>query len=275
MNIFHAIAAAAIALAAWSSTALAQDPPPLTEIKLGVVGEHNDEWLDVAERLRSRGIELTLVKFSDYSLPNAALAEGEIDLNAFQHTAFLSNDIASRGYRLTAVHETFIVPLSAYSTKIRSVEELGDGDLIAIASDPVNAGRALKALDVAGIIRVDPDRGYVPDVSDILDNPRHLRFYQVEAANIPGILPDVAMGFINAHYAIDHGLNPATDAIFSDTAGGAYAGNPFINVVAARTEDADRPEFRTIFEVYDTRRTADIIIRQYHNVAVPVFSYEH
>lgn len=245
----------------------------LKEVKIGLVGEHNDEWIDVAKRLEAKGIKLTIIKFADYSLPNGALAEGEIDLNAFQHKAYLQNDINNHGYKLSVISDTYIVPLSAYSDKIKSIEELKEGDTIAIASDLTNGGRALKALESAGLLKIDPEKGYTPDVSDIQENPKNLKFYQIEAGNIPSIIPDVAMGFINSNFAVEHGLNPTEDAIFADGTGDINTENPYVNIIVARTEDLGREEFKTILEEYSTKRTAELIQQQYKGVAVPLFKY--
>ena len=107
-------------------------------IKLGVVGEANEAWQPVIENLKSEGITLEIVAFSDYTLPNRALADGEIDLNSFQHYAYLENDIETNGYDLTVIGETVIAPLGVYSNKITDLSELSEGDSIAVPSDMTN-----------------------------------------------------------------------------------------------------------------------------------------
>ena len=108
-----------------------------TIVKVGVVGEYNAQWDTVNELLADDGIEVELVKFTDYAAPNRALNDGEIDLNAFQHKAFLANDVQQNGYEIEAIGDTIIAPLSIYNNKdkISSVEEIKDGDIIAIPSD--------------------------------------------------------------------------------------------------------------------------------------------
>ena len=112
-------------------------------IKVGVVGDNSDQWEPVIKNLSEEGITLELVTFSDYSQPNQALADGEIDLNSFQHKAYLEQDIKDRGFDLSIIGETLIAPLGIYSKKITSLDELKDGDSIAIPSDATNGGRAL------------------------------------------------------------------------------------------------------------------------------------
>lgn len=243
------------------------------EIKLGVVGEHTDEWKFVAKKLENKGIKLTLVKFADYTLPNRALNDGEIDLNAFQHKAYLREDCKSNGYKLVDVADTIISPLGAYSDKIKSLDELKDGDTVAIPNDPTNGGRALKLLEKAGVISLDASKGYLPTVRDITSNPKNIKIYEVDAGNTPSLIPDVAASVINANYATDNGLNPNKDAIFLDSTGKIDAENPYVNVVASRVADKDRAEFKTIFEVYHTKEVADIILEAYKGSQLPAFKY--
>lgn len=243
------------------------------EIKLGVVGEHTDEWKFVAKKLEDKGIKLTLVKFADYTLPNRALNDGEIDLNAFQHKAYLREDCKSNGYKLVDVADTIISPLGAYSDKIKSLDELKDGDTVAIPNDPTNGGRALKLLEKAGVISLDASKGYLPTVRDITSNPKNIKIYEVDAGNTPSLIPDVAASVINANYATDNGLNPNKDAIFLDSTGKIDAENPYVNVVASRVADKDRAEFKTIFEVYHTKEVADIILEAYKGSQIPAFKY--
>ena len=131
-----------------------------TVIKLGVVGENNEQWQPVIEKLAEENIDLELVKFADYPLPNRALNDGEIDLNSFQHIAYFEDDCKNNGYDLSIIGETIIAPLGLYSNKIKDVSEIKDGDIIAIPNDATNGGRALKLLESAGLIKVDPEAGY-------------------------------------------------------------------------------------------------------------------
>ena len=231
-------------------------------IKLGVVGEANEAWQPVIENLKSEGITLEIVAFSDYTLPNRALADGEIDLNSFQHYAYLENDIETNGYDLTVIGETVIAPLGVYSNKITDLSELSEGDSIAVPSDMTNGGRALKMLEAAGLITVDPEAGYTPFVTDITDNPLELEFIEVDASLTAGLLPDVTAAVINGGHAVDNGLIPSEDAIYVESAGGETE-NPYINVIVARTEDKDNEILNKVVEYYRTDKVAEIIAEQY------------
>ncbi len=270
-NIKNLITAAFVGLSFLGASAAFADEP--NEIKLGVVGEHNEAWDDVVKRLKKDGINLTLVKFADYTLPNRALNDGEIDLNAFQHVAFLNADVESHGYKIEPIANTIIAPLGLYSKKIKNVSELQDGDTIAIPNDPTNGGRALKVLELAGLIKLDASKGYIPTVRDITENPKNIKIYEVDAGNTPSLLPDVAAAIINSNYAVDNDLNPTTDPIFSDGVGKVDLDNPYINVIAARTDNKDNPVFKKIIAAYQTKETAEIIKELYHGGEVPVFKY--
>lgn len=239
-------------------------------IKVGVVGENVEHWDPIIEAVASEGITLELVKFSDYTLPNQATADGDVDLNGFQHHAFLENEVEERGLELSVIAETFIAPLGLYSDKITDISELKDGDKIAIPSDATNGGRSLKILESAGLITVDPAAGYTPELADVTGNPLNIEFIQVEAAQTPSLLPDVAAAIINGGHAVDHDLFPATDAIYleSGTEGG---NNPYVNILVARTAEKDDPDYAKIIEAYHTEAVAEVLANQYKGAYIPAW----
>ena len=241
-----------------------------TNIRLGVVGENNEYWTPVINRLADEGVTLELVKFSDYTQPNQALADGEIDLNAFQHYAYLNNEIADKGLDLTVIGETIIAPLGVYSDKISSLDELKDGDSIAIPSDATNGGRALKLLEAGGVITVDPAAGYTPEVGDITDNPKNINFIEVEAAGTAALLPDVAAAVINGGHAVDNGFNPTEDSIFLESVEEG-SDNPYINIIACRTEDVNNEVYQKVLAAYQSDATAQAILDVYQGAYIPAW----
>lgn len=260
-----------VSQAAGTSTEIAstEESKPVT-VKIGVVGENNEQWTPVIEALAEENINIELVKFADYSLPNQALADGEIDLNAFQHYAYLNNEVKDKGLKLTAIGETIIAPLGLYSDKITDISELKEGDQIAIPSDATNGGRSLKVLEAAGLIKVDPEAGYTPVLSDITDNPLKLKFIEVEAANTPSLLPDVAAAIINGGHAVDNNLSPQEDAIYLETVQEG-SDNPYINIIAARTADVDNEIYKKIVETYRTEAVAKVIEEEYKGAYIPTW----
>ncbi|MDR1916256.1 MAG: hypothetical protein LBQ58_06765 [Synergistaceae bacterium] len=127
------------------------------KVKIGVASElAKDLWAPVVKRAADDGIDIELITFGDYTIPNAALDAGELDLNAFQHHTYLNNEIKSHGYKIFAIADTFFTPMSIYSKKIKSIKDLKRGDKIAVPNDVVNLGRALTVLSGAGVIELDP-----------------------------------------------------------------------------------------------------------------------
>ncbi len=242
-----------------------------TVIKLGVVGESNEAWQVAKKTLADQNIDLQIVSFSDYTLPNQALSDGEIDLNAFQHYAYLRNDCEKNGYDLTVIGETVIAPLGLFSQKISDISELKEGDKIAIPSDVTNGGRSLKVLEGAGVIEVDPAAGYTPFVTDITSNPLNIEFIEVEASLTAGLLPDVTAAMINSGHAVDNGLIPSQDAIYLEPVAEG-ADNPYINVIVARTEDKDNDDFKKVVAAYQTDEVIKVIEEVSKGSSIPVWT---
>ena len=243
-----------------------------TVIKLGVVGENNEQWQPVIDKLAEENIDLELVKFADYPLPNRALNDGEIDLNAFQHKAFLANDVAQKGYDIVDIGDTIIAPLSIYNNKkkISSIEEIKDGDVIAIPSDLTNGGRALKLLEEAGFIVCDPEKGYVPTKADITEYKVKIDIKEAESATLANILPDCAAAIINGGNAFTAGLNPVEDSIYTENVDPSTneAVPQLINVIAARTADRDNEVYKKIVDAYHTPEVKKTIEDEYQGAFI-------
>ena len=243
----------------------------ITVVTVGVVGANNDQWITVNELLAKENIEVKIVEFGEYKLPNDALNAGEIDLNAFQHKAYLNKEIADFGYDVAVLGDTIIAPLSLYSEKIQAVSELKEGDKIAVPSDPTNEGRCFKILEAQGVLKVDPTAGYMPEIKDITENPLNLEFVEVEAANTYSLLPDVAAAFINGAHASDHDLTP-DDAICTETVEPG-SDNPYINIIACRTADLENETYLKVLAAYQSAETAQAIEDIYKGLYIPAFQY--
>lgn len=233
-----------------------------TKVVVGVIGETNEMWVPVIETMKEEGVDIELKVFTDYPIPNQVLNDGDVDLNAFQHHAYLNAEIENKGYKITSIGNTFISSMNIYSDKIGSIDEIKEGDKIAIPNDATNGGRALKVLQAAGLIKVDPNAGDSPTRNDITENNLNLELVEVDAANVYSVLPDVAAGVINCNYALDNKLNPGEDSIFQDDVS-FYTGNNYVNLIAARTEDADNPVYKRIVEVYQSDAVKEIYATTY------------
>ena len=267
---------AAVSLTACGGSADTQettaDGGETTVVKVGVVGEYNAQWDTINELLADDGIQVELVKFTDYAAPNRALNDGEIDLNAFQHKAFLANDIEQKGYDIVDIGDTIIAPLGIYNNKdkISSIEDIKDGDVIAIPSDLTNGGRALKLLEAAGLIECDPAKGVVPTKADITKYNKQIEIMEAESATLANILPDCAAAVINGGNAFTAGLSPVTDTIFvEDVNPETNAAVPdLVNVIVARTEDKDNEVYKKIVEAYQTPEVQKTIEDEYQGAFV-------
>ena len=244
--------------------ALAND---FTVVKVGVVGEYNAQWDTVNKLLEKDKIRVKLVKYSDYATPNRALSDGDIDLNAFQHKAFLANDCGRNGYKIVDIGDTIIAPLAIFNnkSKIKSIADLKKGDVVAIPGDLTNGGRAIKLLEAAGLLKVDPTKGYVPTKVDITEYKVKIKIREAESGILARLLPDFSAAIINGGNAYTAGLNPAKDAIYVEDVNPKTNPNvaKLVNVIVAREKDKDNPVYRKVVAAYHTQETAQTILDAY------------
>ena len=240
---------------------------PVT-VRIGLTGAvYEPIWDVVKDKLADEGINLEYVQFSNFSLPNNALANGEIEINAFQHHAFFNNDTSSNGYDLTAIGDTYIVAMDIFSTKITDLAELKDGDTVGVPNDVTNEGRALKLLESAGIIDIDPEAGASPTLDDIVNYNVKVEFVEVDANLVFSTLPDVTIAVINGNYALDSGLT-ADEALFKET---EYTDNRYFCLIAVRAEDAENPVYQRIVEVYQSDLTVKVFNDEFAGFFVPAW----
>jgi D-methionine transport system substrate-binding protein len=251
------IAAALAAFAAGS--ALAED------IKVGVTpGEHAQIMEKVAEIAKTKGLNIEIVEFSDYVVPNQALNDGDIQANSFQHQPYLDNQIADRKFDLVSIGTTITTPMGVYSKKVKSLDELKEGATVAIPNDPTNGGRALLVLASKGLIKFKDNPGVKVTVADIIDNPKKIDFAEIDAAQLPRSLDDVDAAVINTNYAMEAGLHPKTDAIAIES-----EKSPYANVIVVRTADKDAPWAKTLVESYHDESIRKFINDEYKGALIP------
>lgn len=218
-------------------------------VKIGISGSDGMQWPLLEEKLKKEGINIELVEFEDYTLPNNALAHGDIDINAFQHISFLASYVKESGNELAPIGSTVFAPLGLYSEKLKDVKDIKKGDQIAIPDDPSNQARSLKLLEDAGLIELADDFGLYDDASKITKNPLNLKITPMVAQQTPQVLPDVAAAIINNGIAGQAGLSPGEDPIFRED-DSSDSVKPYINIFAARAEDKDNETYKKIVETY-------------------------
>lgn len=197
-------------------------PSPNT-IVVGTISGPETELVDVAQKVaKSRyGLNIKIVEFSDYNLPNEALQDGTLDANVYQHLPYLNEAIKAHKYNIKAIGKTFVYPAAIYSEKHNSLKEIPVNGIIAIPNDPSNESRALLLLAKARLINFKNKSE--PSLNSISSNPKKLRFRELDAAQLPRVLADVDAAVINTNYAIPSGLRPSVDAIFVEDKNSPYA----------------------------------------------------
>ena len=236
-------------------------------LKVGATPVPHAEVLNlIKDDLAAEGIELNVIEFTDYVQPNLALAEGELDANYFQHIPYLETFSADHRLDLTYITKVHIEPMGGYSQKLKDISELKNGARVAIPNDPVNGGRALLLLERYDLIKLDPAAGITATALDIISNPKNLRFSELEAAQLPRVLPDVELAVINTNYALEAGLVPLTDALFIED-----SESPYVNVLAVRASDVEREDLAKLSKALLSDKVKDYILDQYKGAVVPAF----
>lgn len=243
----------------------------VTQVKVGIVGEgpSNEQWYHLEEVLLEDNIELDLIVFEDYATPNTALSSGDLDLNAYQHRLFLEEYNADAGDDLVEIAATTFNPLGLYSDTISSVEEIEEGYSVAIPNDPSNGGRALILLQQAGLIQIDEEAGLLPTLDDITENIKNLDIVEIDAAQTPRAMSDQDFVVINNDHATASDLIPTEDAFYLEQIDDDT--DPYVNIIAARSEDADNEIYQTIVERYQTDEVVEIIDEATKGSSIPAW----
>ena len=239
-----------------------------TTLKVGATPGPHAEILEIVKPLLAKqNIDLQIVEFSDYVQPNLALNDKELDANFFQHEPYLDNFISEhKELKLKNAGGVHIEPMGIYSKKIKELTALPDGASIAIPNDPTNGGRSLLLLEKAGLLKLREGAGVKATVQDIADNPKNLKFQEVEAAQVPRTLDDVDAAVINTNFAMQVNLVPTKDALFMED-----KTSPYVNIVAVREGDEKRPEIEALMKALTSKEVKDFIDSKYKGAIVPAF----
>lgn len=249
-----------------SDTASSNGSTVKKDITVGVTpGPHADIMEQVKKEAAKEGINIKIMEFSDYVTPDIALANKEIDMNSYQHKPYMDNLVKDKGLKITAIGNTILAPIGLYSHKIKSLDEVKDGDTVAVPNDPTNGARGLLLLEKAGFIKVKEGVQY-PAVADITENPKNLHIQELEAAQIPRSLDDVTFAAVNTNYALEAGLNPVTDALLRED-----KESPYVNILAVHEDDKDNPVLKKIVDIYHSDVIKKYIEEHYKGAFIPAF----
>ena len=236
-------------------------------LKIGTTSYPGAEIMElIKDDLKAEGIELQIVEMNDYVTPNIALAEGDIDLNSFQHLPYLEQFKKDRNLNLVSAGVTYIAPLGLYSKKYKSVEELPDKATIAIPNDPTNSGRALLLFHRIGLIKLKDPTDLHATAFDIVENPKKIKFKQLEAAQLPRVIDDVDAAIINGGYALNAGFYPTKDSILLED-----KDSPYINIIAVRAGDENREDIKIFVKHFQSEKVRNSINETFKGGFVPVF----
>lgn len=220
----------------------------------------------VKEDLYNQGIDLTIIVVDDYQTPNRALANQEIDANFFQHIPYMEEQIAQFGYPIVSVAKIELEPMGVYSNKVRSLADLQPGATIAVPNDPTNEGRALLLLQENGLIKLKRANDLQATIADIVENPKKLKWFEVDAAMLPRTLEDVDAAVINTNYALAASLSPSDDALVVEG-----KDSPYANVLVVRKGDEKRSDIQALKAALTSAKTKGYILQEYDQSVVPAF----
>lgn len=253
------------ALAVGLALSLAAGTAGAETVKIGVTPGPHAQILEAVKPIAAKqGLDLQIIEFSDYVVPNVALDSGELQANSFQHQPYLDNQVADRKFKIISVGTTVNFPIGIYSKKYKTFDEVPVGGTVAIPNDPTNGGRVLLLLQDKGIIKLRDGVGFKPSVADITANPKKLKIVEIDAAQLPRSLPDVDAAGINTNYAKEAGLDPVKDPILREDPKG-----PYVNVIAVRTQDKDKPWVAVLVKSYQSPEVKQFILDTFKGAVLP------
>ena len=220
----------------------------------------------VKPTLAKQGVELDIKVFTDYVQPNQQVADGQIDANFFQHLPYLDSFNKEHKTKLVAVGQVHVEPFGAYSSKIKDIKDLKDGAQVALPNDPSNGARALLLLQKQGLIKLKDPGNILATSRDIVENPKKLKFRELEAATLPRVLPDVDVALINTNYALEAGLNPVKDALFIEG-----SDSPYANIVVTTEAKRKDPAIKKLVQALNSAEVKQFINDKYKGAIVPAF----
>jgi D-methionine transport system substrate-binding protein len=213
------------------------------------------------------GLKLEVKEFTDYVLPNTALVDHQLDANYFQTPAYLADQEQARGFKAVSIVGVHIEPLGVYSREVKDLASIPQGAQVAIPNDATNEARALRLLAANQLLTLKEGAGETATVRDIADNPKGLKFAEVEAAQTPRALDDADLAVINGNYALEAKLTPAKDALVLEQA----ENNPNQNILVTLPEEQSDPRVKTLAKLLTSPEVKKFIDSKYQGAVLPAF----
>lgn len=240
--------------------------PSTNTLVIGSIAGPETELLTVAQKEAEKryGLTVRLVTFNDYHLPNEALQDGSLDANVYQHLPYLQATMKAHGYSLMPIGKTFVYPMGIYSQKIKSLDALAKGAVVALPNDPSNELRALLLLEKAQLISLK--KNTQGSLQDIQDNPHHLQFKELDAAQLPRVLADVDIALINTTFALPAGLSPSKDALFVED-----KTSPYANLIVIRKETKKKAALLLFVKAFQSDAVKNKAKALFGDAAIPAW----
>lgn len=240
-------------------------PSPNTLV-VGAIAGPETELVETAKEVAKNkyNLDIKIVTFNDYNLPNEALQDGSLDANVYQHLPYLNAAIKTHGYKLEAIGRTFVYPVGIYSKKYTSLKQLPEGAVIAIPNDPSNEMRALQLLEKANLITLKSTDN--TGLNDIATNPLKLQFKEMDAAQLPRVLPDVDAAVINTTFALPAGLNPSRDSLLSED-----KDSPYANIIVIRSDSPKKAKLELFVKAFNSEEVKEKAKNIFGDAAIPAW----
>lgn len=235
-------------------------PAEKTSIIVGATaGPHAEVVEAAAKEAEKKGLKVEIKEFSDYITPDQALADGSIDIAVYQHKPFLDNFNKQHGTDLIPVGDAILMRMGIYSNKYKDVKDIPSGGTVSIPNDPTNEGRGLQLLEQAGLIKLKEGVGMKATPADVVENPKNLKFKELEAAQLPRSLDDVDASAITMNFVMSAGLSPKEQGIFLESRDNPLA----VMIIAVRNKDKDQPAYKKFIEAYQSDAVKKFITEKY------------
>ncbi|RUR12684.1 MetQ/NlpA family ABC transporter substrate-binding protein [Legionella sp. km772] len=240
--------------------------PSPNMLVIGTIAGPETELIETAKQVaeKEHGLTIKIVEFNDYNLPNEALQDGSLDANVYQHLPYLKASMLAHGYDLQAIGRTFVYPMGIYSKKYKSLKDIPENSIIAVPNDPSNEMRAFLLLEKAGLVTLkNATNSGVPELDS---NPKKLQFKEMDAAQLPRVLPDVAAAVINTTFALPAGLSPSKNALFTEG-----KDSPYANVIVIKRDTNKRPQLELFVKSLNSEQVKKKAKELFGDSAIPAW----
>ncbi|TAL65568.1 MAG: MetQ/NlpA family ABC transporter substrate-binding protein [Legionella sp.] len=245
---------------------LACNKPSPNTLVIGTIAGPETELIETAKQVAEDkyGLTIKIVEFNDYNLPNEALKDGSLDANVYQHLPYLKASMRAHGYNLQAIGRTFVYPMGIYSKKFTKLSQIPRKAIIAIPNDPSNETRALLLLQKAGLITLTKSNLGV--LQDVAKNPKELQFKEMDAAQLPRVLPDVDAAVINTTFALPAGLSATKNALYSEG-----KDSPYANIIVIRKDSQKKPQLQQFVKALNSEEVKQKAQELFGDTAIPAW----